>query len=92
MRIFPGTQITRTGTFKDSNGDVTDPTSVKYFYKIENGDENEVTPSKVSTGIYNAVYTPEIGGKLWERWEGEGVGDLEDWFPVTESQFNDYNV
>jgi hypothetical protein len=90
-RLYPGTQITRQGKIRDADGTLTDPTTIKFFWKVDRGEETEVTPTKITTGVYNALFKPEIGGTVYTRWEATSPDlTIEDFFPLSRSQFNDY--
>lgn len=89
-RLYARTQITVRGNIFDDDV-LTDPTEIRFFWKIFDGQENEETPVKVSTGIYDATFTPERGGNVRYRWQSTTPTTArEEWIPVTESQFTDY--
>ncbi len=69
-----GQQVRITGTFKDSSGTLTNPTSVSFSYK-----EGGTTTTYVygtdaelvrdSTGVYHVDITPAAAGRIeWRLW------------------------
>ncbi len=73
-RIYANTEITLTGTFKNSAGTLTDPTTVTFEYRHEcESAWTSVTAVQQSTGVYDATVTPKYAGLLFIRWKGTGT-------------------
>ena len=83
-----GNVVRITCTFKDINGNVTDPTTVNFKIKKPGAATiTYTTPTdvvKVSTGIYRTDVTLDTVGEHFYRWEGVGVADAasESYFEV----------
>ena len=57
-----------------NNGALIDPTEVKFTYRINHiGSDSEGAVTKVSTGRYQTIITPEKPGILYGKWETNGV-------------------
>lgn len=73
-KSYVGDEITLTGTFKNSSGVPTDPTTVSFSYRIDrDGTDNSVTPVNASTGVYTATFTPDKPGQLHGYFTGTGT-------------------
>lgn len=91
-RIYPNTEVTETGTFRNTAGTLVDPTSVLFEYR--NWWEcqwTSVTPVKQSTGVYDATFTPLYPGMLYFRWQGTGLPkiQIEDTMYIERTAFSD---
>ena len=73
-----GNVVRMTGTFT-SGGTLTNPTTVTLVLEDPEGDEESLTPSNVSTGVYRYDYTIGETAALaprgwWKyRWRGTGA-------------------
>jgi len=67
-----GTDIQMTGTFRDLTGALADPSTVTAKLIDPTGSETTLSPSKVSTGVYNATFTPSLSGWHYYRFAGTG--------------------
>lgn len=59
-------------TIRDSENALFDPTTVVLLTKNPAGVEEEVTPTKISTGIYEAVFVLDVAGTWSRRWKATG--------------------
>jgi len=86
-----GTAIVLTGNFADASGTPADPGAVTLRVLDPNGVEQVITPSKISTGVYQAPLDPLIPGVWFYRFEGASPVDTaaEANFVVAGSQFAD---
>lgn len=67
-------ELTIDGTFRDSSGTLTDPTTVVFTWRIEpDGEDTTTTTTNVSTGLYRATVTPDKAGKLYGTFVGTGA-------------------
>ena len=80
QHIWPGKVIRQTVTFKDTNGNVVDPTTVTLYVVPTIGTSvtyvygQGVFISKVSTGVYRAtVDTSAMREGVSLEWDGAGV-------------------
>lgn len=90
-RIYPNTAVTRTGTFRNSSGVLTDPATIKFTYRIDRDQEIDITPVKDTTGVYKVTFSPNKGGTVRTRWQATSPDiTLEDYFPVSESSFAEF--
>lgn len=73
-RIYRDTEVTRTGTFRNSSGVLTDPDTVTFEYRHQREHQwRSATPVKDTTGVYDVTFTPEYSGLVFTRWKGEGT-------------------
>lgn len=94
-RYDEGDGIRITVSFTDAtNGSSVDPTTVKFYYKKPNGQEEiDIYPLngviKESTGNYYKDIVVDQGGVHYFRWAGEGSfpSAYEGHFVVKDSQF-----
>lgn len=76
-RIYIDTEITETGTFRNSAAVLTDPDTVTFTYRHDQErDWSTATATKSSTGIYTAAITPKYPGYLHFQWKGVGTLDV----------------
>ena len=80
QHIWPGKSIRQTATFKDTNGNVVDPSTVSLYVVPTVGTAETYTYgsgteiAKVSTGVYRAtVDTSEMREGVSLQWDGVGV-------------------
>jgi hypothetical protein len=86
-----GNAIVLTATFADPNNNPADPGAVILRVLDPNGVEQVITPSKTSTGVYQAPIDPLVPGVWYYRFEGTSPVDsaMESNFVVASSQFAD---
>ena len=92
---YPGSKMTLTAVFETDAGVATDPTTVvlktydPYGQKVTYTYGTDSNLSRVTTGQYAALITPNSAGRWFIRWEGDGVVVNEDNFNVISSKFVD---
>lgn len=69
-----GTKVTMTGTFKDINGALVDPTTVTAMVNLPDGSAVDITStlSHLTTGVYTVTYIPTQPGGHDYRMQGTG--------------------
>lgn len=69
-----GTKVTITGTFKDINNALVDPTTVTAQIQLPDNEIIDISDTLVndSTGVYSVSYTPVLGGGHKYKMEGSG--------------------
>lgn len=88
-KYWPNTQLTLRTTVTN-NGALADPATIEFRWKLfRDGQWNSVTPVEVSTGIFEASFTPTFGGPLYWQWKTTGPAVSEEGhFLVEGSQFD----
>lgn len=71
MSFFIEQEIKVTGTFKDENGDLVDPT-VTAELRDPYGNRAPMTVARISEGLYAFTFVPARSGKYWYQWEADG--------------------
>ena len=71
--VQSGTEITMTGTFKNSAGVLTDPTTVVVTVRSPAGTTTTPSVGHPSTGVYTAVATLDLAGEWIYRFDGTGT-------------------
>lgn len=59
-------------TFRNIDGDLTDPTTVTVIVISPTGERTNPSASNPSTGLYHASFTPTKAGEWVVRFEGTG--------------------
>lgn len=72
LQVTIGTQITIYGEFRDEDGVLTDPSTVKSQIRTPAGTETEISNTNESTGVFSATYTPTVAGTYVYRWHSTG--------------------
>lgn len=67
-----GDVVKLTGTFRDVDGDLANPTTVTLTVLEPDGTTSTPSASSSSTGIYTATVTIDQSGTWRYRWEGTG--------------------
>jgi hypothetical protein len=60
-------------TFTDREGALADPTTVTCKVLDSANAETTVSPSQISTGLYEAEFSPTLSGTHWFRFAGTGA-------------------
>lgn len=80
-KCLVGDKITITGTFRDSDDELADPTSVTFGYRIGYWRaEESADVTRQGTGVYTVEITPDVSGNLYGVFRG--IGDLVKTIPV----------
>lgn len=72
MTFFIEQEISVTGTFKDVDGDLVDPT-VTAELRDPLGNRAPMAATRVSEGIYSFTFVPARSGTYWYQWEADGA-------------------
>lgn len=72
MTFFIEQQIKVTGTFRDVEGHLVDPT-VTAFLRDPHGNSASMSVSRDSQGVYSFYFVPPRSGQYWYRWESTGI-------------------
>jgi len=68
-RIYANTEVTLRGTVLDASDVLTNPASISFEYRIDGYTGwLSASPVNISTGVYDATFTPEFDGFLFYRW------------------------
>lgn len=75
-RYYAGSTITLQQTVTVSKV-LTDAPQIVFLWKEgQYGLENTITPTRMSTGLYQVIFTPSTGGDVYYRWDTQGVLDV----------------
>lgn len=101
-KYYPGTTMSLTAAFTNSNGQASDPSTVVFKTYSPCGKISiytygtDANVSKSSTGNYAASFVADHAGRWRTRWEGtDAIGNvivIEDSFNVQMSRFEDCDV
>jgi hypothetical protein len=91
-RRYTGTDLTFRIEVKQGTSYIT-PTSISFQYKYgSTGSWLTATPTAVSTGIYEAVVSPDYGGAIFHRWKTTSPNLSEEGMTyIQPSQFSQYD-
>lgn len=76
---YGGSEVKFTATFKNDDGDETDPSTIVFKIKSPNEDTDSYTYGtdsevvRVSTGVYSYQQVVSTVGEWFYRWSGDGA-------------------